>query len=159
MKLNIGSGEHPAQGWVNTDRNPDHQPDVVWDIRNHMPNHLHSLKRVYCGHVLEHIPLNRVIETLRYIRMRMAPDGRICVVGPDYIRAQQEGFDQDVLDGIVLGPSADDPHLWICNAPAVILALQGAGYRNVTPHPIEALSAVWPVVSRVGWQCAVTAVA
>ena len=58
--INIGSGQHYADGWLNTDIIPTdkgRQPDMLIDIHDFLDTfEKHQFKKAYVGHVLEHHP-------------------------------------------------------------------------------------------------------
>ncbi|MEJ2705846.1 MAG: methyltransferase domain-containing protein [Sedimentisphaerales bacterium] len=69
LKLNIGSGEAPKEGFINIDRN---NADVNVDVRNGLPFETNSVDFVYSSHFLEHLShdeawrfLNEVFRVLR----------------------------------------------------------------------------------------------
>lgn len=55
MKLNLGSGIYPADGYINVDIDPSVKPDVVRDIRRGLPFDSHTASEVRASHFLEHL--------------------------------------------------------------------------------------------------------
>ena len=56
MKLNLGCGQNKQAGYVNTDREPAVQPDVVMDLEKFpWPFEDDSVDEVLAFHVLEHV--------------------------------------------------------------------------------------------------------
>lgn len=56
MKLNLGSGTDRREGWVNVDRYPQANPDLVWNLENlPWPWETDSVDQILLRHVLEHI--------------------------------------------------------------------------------------------------------
>lgn len=160
MKLNLGCGEYPADGWTNVDSYPGVNPDVVADLVS-LPFDDGSADAVYCGHCLEHNGPGELPAILAEIRRVLKPGGELCVVAPDLDRI--DPVQQAVLyrmadvggDGDTGNPRGS--HRWGCTETALL-----AQVRDVFPdaHPVpvgELEGRPWPVVSYVGWQCAVLA--
>lgn len=175
MRLNIGCGPHYAEGWTNTDvvRNEEHgiTPDIIAPASN-LPMEDSSVTAVYVGHMLEHVAWESVAEVLAEMIRVMEPGAPLMVVGPDTRLALQmwragQLSDSD-LDAILENEASYQGagcwdgarHQWNCHSARVVLALSCAGFTDVTPLPIASPELdTWPVVSRIGWQCAVRALA
>lgn len=162
MKLNVGCGDHYAAGWTNLDLDRDlhRQPDLIGDL-THLPSEVVDLERVYCGHVLEHLPLDDVDLALRELHRRARPGAELLVVGPDCVRARRLHavgvIDAATLEGAVHGAGrwAGDEHLWECHEQALLDLLTAAGWGHVRPVPVAPAPLIgWPVTSFVSWQCA-----
>ena len=73
--INIGSGQHYADYWFNTDIIPTDkgtQPDLLIDIHDFLDTfEKRTFKKAYVGHVLEHIEwgdeLSCAIQSISYI--------------------------------------------------------------------------------------------
>lgn len=159
VRVNVGCGTYYAPGWVNVDAWSDGQvrPDVVADARS-LPFGDGTAEMVYLGHVAEHVPFDDVPVMFGEVRRVLADGGRVCVVGPDYDRAVGGGYDEALLDVIRFGghdwPGVE--HLWVSTG-ALVLEAVTALFPDAVDVPIVDVPDVWPVVSRIGWQCAVTA--
>lgn len=177
--LNIGCGPHRAPApWVNTDvvRLSGHiEPDLVVDDPWILPLADQPIERLYMGHLLEHLPWNRVHGFLEHCRTRLVSGGQLCVVGPDVRRTLElwkAGAAPDFLVEAVLEDDTSNPdtpgtwegarHQWNCYESRVVQALTHVGFVAVTPRdmatPAPPLTD-WPVVAYTSWQFAVTAVA
>ena len=56
MKLDIGAGPKPLEGFLTIDKNPWYKPDIIADITNEMIPIKHNMVKVInCSHTLEHI--------------------------------------------------------------------------------------------------------
>ena len=166
VDLNLGCGDHYAPGWVNVDLPDTPNPhDVDCDLRGPLPWSPGTVDRLYLGHVLEHLTLVDAGDLLARLRPLMVPAGQVMVVGPDCVRAQamvRAGeLDTHALDLVRHGGGrwVGDEHRWECEPGTIRSLLAGAGWSQVTEVPIVDVPDVWPVVSRIGWQCAVGAVA
>lgn len=157
LHVNVGCGEFYADGWVNIDSD-DSQGfalDVVAEVTD-LPFEAGEVDLLYAGHVLEHLEYEQVPAALDEFARVLGEDGVLCVVGPDYVRAVEKRFGKGVRRDIIEGPDYS-PHRWVCTEAAVVLLLEAACWEGVGAVEIEELGGVWPVVSRIGWQCAVTA--
>lgn len=155
--LNVGCGEFPAEGWVNidvSDAQPP-SPDIVASALA-LPFEDDAFGRIYCGHLLEHLTFDEVAIALREFERVLAPVGELMVVGPDADRARTSW--PDVLPTIEGGERrwAGDAHQWTATEARTLVLLREAGWQ-AEPLPIEDVPVGWPVVSRVGWQFAITA--
>jgi len=97
MKLNLGCGRFPMEGYVNVDGAPAVRPDVLHDLNVFpYPFPPGSAEEVHASHVLEHLadPFAAVAEWARLL----APAGRMIVRVPHFSRGfthpdHKRGFD------------------------------------------------------------------
>lgn len=110
---NIGCGTtiHPA--WENYDLLPSSPGVTRINLLRGLPFADAVYDGIYCSHVLEHLPRQRVIGVLREFRRALRPDGILRVVVPDleviaelYLRELRAALDGD--------QSAADRHEWMC---------------------------------------------
>lgn len=76
QKLNIGCGWDKLEGFVNIDKSPEVDPDMIVDIENGLPFPDNSFRYIYSEHCLEHITPEKWRFTLNEIA-RVAKDGCI----------------------------------------------------------------------------------
>lgn len=165
MKLNLGCGNHYAEGWTNVDvaSNDDVCPDVVADITEPLPFDDGAATRIYLGHVLEHLDRVEIAAVLAECRRVLEAGGTMCIVGPDCDRADvmlRRGEIDAVEHELVVsgaGRWAGDVHLWRCTETEIIDALTATGWRPWRVG-LMGLRPTWPLVSGVAWQFAVQAV-
>jgi len=55
MKLNLGCGVHKLEGYINIDKDPKVNPDIVRDIEKGLPFSDNTVEEVYASHFLEHV--------------------------------------------------------------------------------------------------------
>ena len=156
--INIGSGQHYADGWLNVDAIPTdkgRQPDMLLLIEDFMevfPEK--AFKKAYVGHVLEHIrwsDLPYVLDNIAYVAET------VMVVGPCLDKAISRGEPQSLIDGI-RAPEIIDyhpwSHKWNPTEERTAQAIRASGYE---PHIVD-ISTVkkpeWPNPTTAGWQCA-----
>jgi len=165
LRLNLGCGNHYAEGWTNLDIDSNDQvrPDVVHDVTKPMDFVVEPVDRIYAGHVLEHLDFDVVVPTLELWRTVLAPDGEMVVVGPDCDRAEAlvaagELTDED-FRSIRYGRGAweHDVHLWRSSEAATTALLDAAGWKWTAVEVESLVESEYPLVSGIGWQFAVRA--
>ena len=62
--LNLGCGYQKRKGCINIDCGKEYKPDLVWDIKE-LPYEANSIDGIYATDVLEHIPKNLILNTLK----------------------------------------------------------------------------------------------
>lgn len=167
--LNVGCGPHLAPDpWVNVDvfTYDAVRPDVVTNSFA-LPFLDGVFGRVYCGHVLEHVPWEQVPRLLVEIRRVMSKSAQLLVVGPDVkqtIMLWHQGeepweqvalyLENDVGHQEVDGPAAR--HQWNCDEGRLVRMLSPL-FDYVEPVPVLELERYdeWPITSYALHQCAV----
>lgn len=167
MKLNLGCGDRYAEGWHNVDfAGSPHRKDEEVDLRTSalpLPWTLEGVELAYAGHLLEHLFVDEVLVLLAALRVCMAEDGELMVVGPDIILAQGmavAGTLDVTMDSLTNGGHRwhGDEHRWHCTTWAVEALLRTTGWSEVTRVGIANVPDFWPVADRgPQWQCAVSA--
>lgn len=178
-RLNVGCGPFYVEGWLNLDVTfipGEITPDVVWPAES-APSFESDFDQIYMGHVLEHIPWDKVQYHLRSLRRELAPGGQLLVVGPDVLRSldlwRQGRIDhnlllatmEDEVDATRSGELEDytfveerwegSRHHWNAHEARVARAMIDAGFDSVTGVPITEVGPEWPLVSDAAFQCAV----
>ena len=84
MRINLGSGERPLEGWVNVDALPDAPGvDVVTDVTEALPFESGSADALYASHLLEHVSSEDVPRVLAEWRRVLRPGGVLMIAVPD----------------------------------------------------------------------------
>ncbi len=97
MKLNLGSGAFPKQGFVNVDLYATPAPDVTHDLSKFpYPFADNTFDHVECDHCLEHLP--EPFAVMREIHRISAPDAPVIIRVPHFSRGfthaeHKAGFD------------------------------------------------------------------
>lgn len=186
--LNVGCGPFRApEPWHNIDvvRTEHHeyptQPDEVVPRDKSVAELFgeRSCRRIYMGHLLEHVPWERVVWFLREaIGPALTDDGELCIVGPDVYRViemyknGQEGWEW--VEACLEGPDAQfdlqgEPtgdategwpearHKWNAYEDRVLRVVRLAGYA-ADAYPISPQHyGDWPLVAYTQFQCGVIA--
>lgn len=169
MRLNLGCGDRYATGWTNVDFGSPHLKDETVDLTGELPWGSCSVEAVYAGHLLEHMKLSDCRNLLMRLRVVVAPNCAIMLVGPDVERAQRmidagAGLAEmygATLDSLRYGAGrwSGDVHEWECTEAQLVVLLQETGWSHITPMDIDEVALLWPVADpRPKWQCAVGAV-
>lgn len=156
MDLNIGCGQHYADGWMNIDLHSDGpHPDLVCSLLD-LPFPDGSVERVYCGHVLEHIAREDMPQALSEVRRVLTDEGALVVVGPDIhlTRLHEPVLVDAVLNGGNRWPG--DEHRWVSTGDATLGYLLAAGFDAYLTSIVD-VPDDWPVVGRPLWQFAIYA--
>jgi predicted SAM-dependent methyltransferase len=85
LRLHLGSGGHPLEGWVNIDV-LGMGPDLHWDLNRRLPFPDGCAQALFMEHVCEHFPLADVVGLLTESRRLLAPGGIVRVGVPDFGR-------------------------------------------------------------------------
>ena len=175
--LNVGCGPHRTDfpGWINTDvvRQPGYiEPDLIVTNDDPLPFPAYSFDRIYMGHVLEHIPWEKVVSFLKLAKEALKSDGELMVVCPDINRCLTKYVNGEDSLHWYKGVLEDDMHYqttesewfgarhcWNAYEERVERVVNIAGYKNVQIVDISntAELAGWPVTSQADWQCVVKA--
>ena len=105
-KINLGSADASAEGWINVDIVPGTNVDVVANAKYLFMQEKPDVIRA--SHVLEHIPPNEAMSVLRTWKETLASGGTLIVGVPDFdyvveqyvrdpvthLRFWREGFDR-----------------------------------------------------------------
>jgi hypothetical protein len=176
VKVHFAAGTHPfKKPWRNVDFE-GHQPGITdqADLLDGIPEQLTGITDAYVGHFLEHLTKDEGVKFLWRVLQRMAPGGRLVVVGPDARKGEQwhgaGKLSAEMLAAIKAHGSIpeDQPHargavhLWDCTGQAVVDLANAAGWVGVREFPIREMPRVTPgvpVISDAGWQFAVLAYA
>lgn len=82
LKLHLGSGGQPKQGWVNIDLAGD-PIDLAWNLANGIPFADASVDAIFHEHLLEHIPLQAGVGVMDECFRVLRPGGILRVGVPD----------------------------------------------------------------------------
>lgn len=83
LRINLGAGHIPKEGYLNVDSRPLEGIDVVCDVR-HLPFEKDSVAEIYSAHFLEHFPVEELRRSLLpYLVSLLADGGLFVAVVPD----------------------------------------------------------------------------
>ena len=94
LRLNLGSGHVPREGYVNVDARKLDGVDVAADVRK-LPFEPGTVEEIYSSHLVEHFPIEELRSVvLPHWRDLLRPGGRLVAVVPDaeaMVRETAEG--------------------------------------------------------------------
>ena len=82
MRVNLGCGDHPLNGWVNVDADVACPADV-YTVLPALPFADASCEDIYAGHLLEHLTHEDGASLLAECLRVLVPGGRLGVLVPD----------------------------------------------------------------------------
>lgn len=145
VRLHLGCGGRLLDGWINVDL-VGQPADLPWDVRNRLPFSDGSVTAVFHEHLLEHLPITAAMPLLRESRRVLRTNGILRIGVPDferYVRGylQSDGFLEANVPNrptsllavaeVVYGYR----HLWVWDGQTLCLALEEAGFVEVSVRP------------------------
>ena len=159
-KLQLGAGDRPRDGWLNTDLHGYGRSELVYlDVRKRFPLPDASFDFVYSEHMLEHLSYAEGQRCLRECSRVLKPGGRIRVATPSleqlaklydggelaqrYVRwavATLEPETDATLPGVVINNFFRSwGHRFIYDPQTLRHALSQAGFVDVEERPVGEL--------------------
>lgn len=159
-KLQLGAGEHPHAGWLNTDLHGYGRDELVYlDVRKRFPLPDASFDLVYSEHMLEHLTYTEGQACLRECLRVLRPEGRVRIATPSleqlarlyeggdlqerYVKWAVETLEPDVdaaLPGVVVNNFFRSwGHSFIYDPQTLRHALTEAGFVDVEERPVGEL--------------------
>jgi ubiquinone/menaquinone biosynthesis C-methylase UbiE len=142
MKLNLGSGNRPLEGYIGVDLSP--KADVVCDIRKLDFAKSSSVEEIIAIHVIEHFYKWEVQGILQEWRRVLHPKGKIVLECPNLEIACRNLLngtgDQLSMWALYGNPNLKDElhcHHWLYTPQSLIAELIKAGFRNCTHKTAE----------------------
>jgi len=87
VRLNVGCGPDPPDGWLNADRQPGPRVDLCGDIRDGLALADDAVDCIAAIHCLQDLPWDAIAGALREMRRVLKPGGVLRVAVPDLDRA------------------------------------------------------------------------
>lgn len=163
MKVNIGCGDHYAEGWYNIDLHDDHfKVDDTWDITGPWPINSNFVDMVYAGHVMEHLSAFEAMVVLGQAKRVLKPGGELLVVSPDYDRVVAKyGHQTHHMTGESRWPG--DEHKWVHSGLTMRDLLRAFSFDDVADLSVSMKflkqEVGWPIVDPFAeWQYAITGI-
>ena len=156
-KLQLGAGDHPQSGWLNTDLHDYGIGNVYLDVRKRFPLPDASFDAVFSEHMLEHLTYAEGQHCLRECRRVLRPGGRLRVATPSLERlaALYAGNQPRYVEWAVqtLQPELSAPlpgavinnffrswgHRFIYDPDTLRHALREAGFVEIEERPVGEL--------------------
>jgi len=137
LRVNLGCGEKPLDGYVNVDFRPLPGVDVVADVRR-LPFEAGTVDEVASAHLVEHFRQHQ-LETLilPYWRSLLAPDGAVRIVCPNWavmieqLNAGELAFDDFKTVTFGLQDYSGDDHFAMYTPTTLTAVLERAGFGRI----------------------------
>lgn len=145
LRLNLGCGYRPMEGWVNLDAARGPQVDIVWDLRRGLPFRDGSCEVIFSEHVIEHLPKEGAQALLKECYRVLQTGGVLRVSTPDaerYLRSyagdgeflRHPAFEHPIdapVDRVNMVMREFGQHLWVYDAELLALLLRRAGFTEI----------------------------
>ena len=141
MKVNIGSGPNPKEGYINVDLEPDYNPQVVAPATC-IPLDSNSADVVESYHLIEHLGANEAEIALQEWFRLLKPGGQLIVECPDLKKVCQHLVDTDNYTnwshrgmwGLYGDTSHGElyGHKWGYTPTTLAAAMRRAGFNQIT---------------------------
>ena len=142
--INLGCGPSPLPGWINVDIARGPEIDIVWDFRRGLPFRDASCSAIFSEHVIEHLSKNDAEKLMRECYRALQPRGVLRLSTPDagrFLRSyasdgqflRHPSFPEPIetpLDRINMMMRENGQHLWVYDAPSLLLLLSRAGFSS-----------------------------
>lgn len=143
--LQVGSGWAHFQGeggmeFVNSDQKPGDGIDRVFDITGRWDAQDGEFDLVVAFHILEHIPIEKVVDVLKEAKRVLRGAGLLIIEVPDF-----KGLCEEYLKGnvgiieCVYGHDrySGDQHRWGYTGPDLVALLHAAGFSRTVVGPAK----------------------
>ena len=141
MKLDIGCGRNPIQGYIGIDAYVEHEGIVKAEMWK-LPYADAEIERIYSSHALEHISKIQVVPTLKEWHRVLKPGGEAEIRVPDlewccnaWLHHQSNDWFMDILFGNQ--EHAGEFHKTGFTVPIMSLYLNAAGFSSYLVSAIE----------------------
>jgi len=141
IRLNMGSGPFPMEGFINIDQYKHVNPDICCDVCA-VPFEPGTVDEIYAGHILEHFRFDEGQKALRYWLMLLKPGGKISITVPDYdylVREYTEDPTPESLikfnDLFIYSGIQPSPHQYAYSGSLLEKVMKDAGFVNVQRMP------------------------
>jgi predicted SAM-dependent methyltransferase len=134
--VNVGCGFDTSKEFINVDVLPLPHIHHMHDITDLSMFPDDSVDLMYASHVVEHLPVKKLISTLKEWRRALKPGGTLRISVPDFDNLVEfyllTGRDVDAVRDNVLGQEPPyDNHYTLWNMSKMELVLRDAGFTNV----------------------------
>lgn len=135
MKLNIGCGNHPIDGYINIDKHSDASDWKCdfWDITSEHPEVLQSCSLIRMDHVLEHFSWRQTDRVIDLISRMLNIGGEFIVEVPNMSALLSGDFGRTEWQQAIFGSQSNDGeyHLSGFTSESLIAAVQKNGMLKV----------------------------
>jgi len=158
IRLNLGCGTFPLDGFINVDQFESVEPDLLCDVTC-LPFKAGTVDEIYAGHILEHFHFEDGKNALRYWFSLLKPGGKIAITVPDYdflVKKYAENPNPEALiefnNLYIYSGVQPSPHLFAYSGALLEKVMKETGFAGVDKMPIAHPYFVDPVEWQVGFQ-------
>jgi len=95
IKVNVGCGQEPFQGWTNLHLESNSGADVIWDVTDGLPFENDSCVFIYCEHFLEHLPVQAGLHFLTECNRSLQKGGVVRIGMPSAEELVRHHYEND----------------------------------------------------------------
>jgi len=157
IRLNLGSGPYPLEGFINVDQFEMMHPDLVCDVLA-LPYGPGEVAEIYAGHILEHFHYVDGRKALRYWYSILRPGGIIGISVPDIDFLMKEYLEDptpeklvEMNDTYIYSYIQPSPHLFAYSADLLEKEMAEAGFVNIKRMAVDHPYFPFPVEWQVGF--------
>lgn len=155
VRLNMGCGPFPMEGFTNIDQFSGVNPDLCCDVTK-LPYEPATVSEIYAGHILEHFRFDEGQKVLRYWLMLLKPGGMISISVPDFDFLVKEYAAEmtperliEFNDTYIYSYVQPSPHQYAYSAALLEKVMTEAGFVDVKrmpqDHPYFPFAVDWQV--------------
>ncbi|QTA79479.1 SAM-dependent methyltransferase, type 11 [Desulfonema limicola] len=133
LKLHIGFGDIKFKGYINIDFRKTAAADFVCNIAK-LPFPDNSVEIIETYHVIEHLPHQYFIETIKNWWNKLIPGGKLVIECPDFDKAVLEylsGSDMRLYNIFGRHRFQGDAHSWGYNFSRLSTLLDNSGFKGI----------------------------
>lgn len=157
IRLNLGCGVYPLDGFINVDQFESVNPDLLGDATC-LPFKAGTVDEIYAGHILEHFHFEDGKNALRYWFSLLKPGGKIAITVPDYdflVKKYADNMTPEALidfnNTYIYSGIQPSPHLFAYSAALLEKVMKDAGFIQVERMSISHPYFTDPVEWQVGY--------
>lgn len=146
IKLNLGSGDKPLDGYVNLDAKKGHEVYPLWhhylladEVVFSIPDE--GVDEIRASHVLEHFPHNETQKVLADWVTHLKPGGVLKIAVPDFTQIAKAYLEGHAMaaEGYIMGGQSDeyDYHKALFDEPGLRKMMAEAGLTDIQPWQSE----------------------
>lgn len=154
--LNLGCGKSKIKNAVNLDMSNECDPDIVHDLKRHLPFENERFEEVYFFHCLEHVEKKFHGSLFGEIRRVLKDDGTLWVSYPEFgtiLKAWLDGKDRNFYEATIYGRQLyeGDYHYSGIHTPDLIELLLQVGFEaaEVRQEPDQTHNTILKLVKAV----------
>ncbi|MFN0084181.1 MAG: class I SAM-dependent methyltransferase [Blastocatellia bacterium] len=149
LRVNLGCGYRPMDGWINVDRARGPKVQIVWDLERGLPFPENCVSAIFAEHIIEHVTKEAAERLLRECHRILEPGGVLRLSTPDaekFLRSyagdrsflRHPEFVRPIdspMDRVNQMMREEGQHLWSYDEELLAILLQRAGFTAIAVMP------------------------